>query len=346
MKTSKLFYKIAAAVILALVFIVSFNQAEAGSVKFTGKPCGNAIINGVHLYGGDGIYSPVCSALRAMGMAGIDPNCTIPKPPPPKCPVSNECIGNNLYTINSDCSTTITRECTLGCVNNACVPTTCPDGSPTPANGICPSTGNPTGPGGGTPPGGPAIGACVVGTSCVSAPNSCGMIEGTLSCPSRICVPPANSLCDTTKQCTGPDGVLIDNGDTRSYYTDASCSSVQQRDCINGSLSGSASLSECFVSGGVGGAGSAPVIAVFRITPPIVNDGESCNIQWTAQNADNCTLTGTAIPAGGWNAEVPSGSLKTPPITSDSSYTLKCVNQYGSATKVGQCNLNPKEKEI
>jgi hypothetical protein len=251
------------------------------------------------------------------------------------CPLSQQCIGNNVYQTNKNCSISLAQKCQFGCSNSTCVSSTCSDGSARPTSGICPGGIN-----GGTPIGGG--GKCVAGSACVSTPNACGMVNGTIACPSNTCIPPSDSLCKNT-QCLGPDNVTINNGDTRGYFPTASCSGPSQnRACINGVLQGTATIGSCPLID----TSKTPIISAFRITPPFVDKGSSCVVEWAAQNVANCTLTGQGIPGNGINADVPSGSLKTPPIQTNSNYTLTCTNAFGSTSKTGQCNLNPSVKEI
>lgn len=329
-------------------------------VHFSSSGCGNMDIDGSHVGNSQGL----CILYGQCGQ-------TNPPPPPPTCTVTNQCIGKNIITHNSDCSYTTSATCPIGCNANATCKNKCPDGSDIPASGVCGNRLCPDGtlmPADGvcannTCPDGtarPASGicrgtSCVDGSSCVSAANACGMTNGKKDCVSNLCIAPSDSLCSNS--CTGPDGVTIQNGETRNYFTGA-CA-VSARLCLRGTLQGDGAATNASCgSGGTGSSGASgggnggaaattglPVISSFAATPSDVNKGQSCTLAWTTSAATNCKITGTNLSAAGVNATLPGGNKMTPPITATSPYTLSCSNAAGSIQKVTVCRLNPVELE-
>ena len=327
-------------------------------VHFSSSGCGNMNVNGTHV----GHAVGMC---LVYGICGGGPTT----PPPPTCTVTNQCIGKNIITHNSDCSYTTSATCPIGCNSNATCKDKCPNGSPIPPSGVCPNNLCPDGtliPASGVCPNSlcpdgtarPANGicpgnSCINGSSCVSVANACGMTNGKKDCASNLCVAPSDSLC--ANSCTGPDGVTIQNGETRNYFT-GSCA-VSSRLCLGGTLQGdSAATNASCGSGGTGssgaggGAGGAagsglPIITTFTATPSDVNKGQSCTLAWTTSAATNCKIVGPNLPTAGVNATLPNGNKMTPPITATSPYTLSCSNAGGSIQKIVGCRLNPLELE-
>ncbi len=206
-------------------------------------------------------------------------------------------------------------------VNISNQPLTCSDGS-APVNNTCQTSG-----------------ACVQGSACISAPNSCGMTNGTRDCATNSCIPPSNSLC--INSCIDQNGTVIANGESRTYYSnvDGVCVSGV-RSCANGTLSGDSSFAANICPDGTQEAGSKPVITSFKMVPAYVNKGETCIMSWTTQNADTCTITGAGFEKGR-NVLIPDGNTLTPPIQATSRYTLSCTNKSGTVSQVAQCKLNP-----
>jgi hypothetical protein len=89
----------------------------------------------------------------------------------------------------------------------------------------------------------------------------------------------------------------------------------------------------------VGGGGGVSVTIGKEQT---VNRGESCTISWDASPATSCTVTGPGLSVSGV-----SGTVKTPPITATSIYTIKCFNgKTVSSSRNFTCRLNPDYKEV
>ena len=184
---------------------------------------------------------------------------------------------------------------------------------------------------------------CVSGSACVSTPNSCGMTNGTMSCLTNSCVPPANSLC--TQTCTGPDGVIIQNGQSRVYYaTQGGTCQSSARLCTNGVLGApNYTYSSCDLNPP---AGTGPTITGFSPASKYFKKGTGCAISWVVTNADSCTITGNGLPVAGWNATVPNGSITTPALGTSTVYRLVCQNGNGSTFRTAQCTINPIVREI
>ena len=334
-------------------------------VHFSSSGCGNMDVDGSHLGHGAGMCA-------VYGQCGGPSN----PPPPPTCPLTNRCIGKNIVTQRTDCSYVTSDSCPIGCNANATCKTKCPDGSDVPSSGVCsnrlcadgtlmPADGicavTKCPDGSARPANGICAGViCINGSSCVSSANACGMTNGKKDCFANTCIAPSDSLC--LNSCTGSDGVLIENGETRNYFTGACSSSA--RLCLGGVLQGdtNASNASCGTGAtgggtGAGGAGGStgaggtgarmglPVITSFISNPSDVNKGQSCTLAWNTSGAINCKITGTGITGGGVNAVLPNGNKMTPPITATSAYTLTCSNSSGSAQKVTACRLNPVELE-
>ncbi len=82
----------------------------------------------------------------------------------------------------------------------------------------------------------------------------------------------------------------------------------------------------------------APVIASFKMIPNTVKKGQSCQMNWEVENADNCTITGPGYLED--DASLPTGSDYTLPITAASRYTMTCSNAAGTVSKEAICRVN------
>src|SRR6202453_4359004 len=101
-------------------------------------------------------------------------------------------------------------------------------------------------------------------------------------------------------------------------------------------ISSLSSLAACegdsLTQGGGGDASAATLSEAkascsLQLSPSTVNSGEPVTLSWNASGAQNCNAS------GGWSGtRPPSGSISTPPLSSNTSYILTCSNSSGSST--------------
>lgn len=71
--------------------------------------------------------------------------------------------------------------------------------------------------------------------------------------------------------------------------------------------------------------GASPLIHV-AVTPSLIAIKDTAVITWSSRDSNSCS----SMPAG---IDATSGSLTTPPITTTTSYTIKCIGQTGKTSK-------------
>ncbi|MDP9249165.1 MAG: hypothetical protein M3M85_01490 [bacterium] len=95
----------------------------------------------------------------------------------------------------------------------------------------------------------------------------------------------------------------------------------------------------CFGNGGqatdtavvtVGTGGQAPTVDL-RADDTSIDEGDETELTWTSTNADSCSRTGGR---NGWedNSVSTSGDFDTGDLSRDTTYTIRCVNNFGSDT--------------
>jgi hypothetical protein len=159
----------------------------------------------------------------------------------------------------------------------------------------------------------------------------------------------------TGDTCTAPDifgpggshGFTILAGHTATITWDGTQSSSTSCDGTNfstgGALSGSVSVAPSATTDYTVTCGpNSGTITVTVINPTIsisaspatVRSGDTTTITWSATSVNSCTVTGPGVSTSG-----SSGSLTTPAITSQSTYTLSCSTDGGTVTATTTVSL-------
>ena len=186
-----------------------------------------------------------------------------------------------------------------------------------------------------------AWGSDVVGWLSFSTPNSSVRIEA--NDPSTD----GTTLTSGT-DCYGPDGYLIPDGTSRTYYDRAATCDSQARLCRQGVLGGDSNYQYATCSAGGADSGSVdatrqgpPVVSLsigqdggnFSHGPLLVSKGTKVSVKWDTTGGgtpDACIAT--AGIAGATISPLSGGSIPLGSVTTSTTYTLTCTNSGGSSS--------------
>ena len=140
--------------------------------------------------------------------------------------------------------------------------------------------------------------------------------DGSQCAPSSMSFSVQGAACPLPWGGTTPDGTSVTAYQSSSVVPPATCV-AQTRTCTNGSLTGSYTNLNC---------ASAPAISSFTATSPVAYNTSS-TLSWSGvTNATSCSINngiGNVSPSG--------GSIPTPPLTANTTYTLTCSGAISPA---------------
>lgn len=235
-----------------------------------------------------------------------------------------------------------------------CSSAVCPDGTPVPASGLCP-TGQPK-----TCPDGSPVPSNGV---CFSAPHTCP--DGSAMPPNGICgsggicpdgsAMPSNGVCSTGAICT-PTATCKDS--TTIHYRDSACrqgdvACPQYWSCAAGACVPPPSIDYQSFSAISPTGQRFTASGQLEAHPTLVRSGNSTTLYWNVANVSSCTISSTKgdlWSCGGPQCSSGMNGWIPKPILSATTYTLACSALPGAtpSTVVESVKVNvaPTFKEI
>jgi hypothetical protein len=83
------------------------------------------------------------------------------------------------------------------------------------------------------------------------------------------------------------------------------------------------------------------VIKSFNASPRDVNKNGQCELSWEVENVKSCTIVDNKSIVLSASTSIPTGKIKTAPITETRRYSLDCQADDGTTiSAVAECRLN------